>query len=115
MYLCVSRKQNTGARTRRLRHTVPSGSGLIDLAQFPTRDQARHDGRKIIRDTHMERALVIETANPKNYYEVISARDAIRRIQIDATLYLPADANTPLPVVIVVPGSLGIAPSHVRH
>ena len=63
----------------------------------------------------MERALVIETANPKNYHEVINAPGAMRRVQIDATLYLPAEANAPLPVVIVVPGSLGIAPSHVRH
>ena len=64
---------------------------------------------------HIERALVVETANPKNYFEVINAPNAMRATQIDATLYVPADAKGPLPVVIVVPGSLGIAPSHVRH
>ena len=63
----------------------------------------------------MQRPLVIETANPSNYYEVISAPGSLRRTQIEATLYLPQHAREPWPAIIVVPGSLGIAPSHVRH
>ena len=62
-----------------------------------------------------ERSLVVETANPSNYYAVISAPGSMQRTQIDATLYLPPNAVEPLPAIIVVPGSLGIAPSHVRH
>ncbi len=61
------------------------------------------------------RPLVIETANPTNYYEVISAPREMQRTQIDANLCLPSNAKGRVPVVIVVPGSLGIAPSHVRH
>ena len=37
------------------------------------------------------------------------------RVTIDGKLFRPAGARGPLPVVVVVPGSLGIAPSHVRH
>lgn len=61
------------------------------------------------------RPLVIDTANPKNYFEVINAPRDMARTQIDATLHLPFDSGAPLPVIIVVPGSLGVAPSHVRH
>jgi dienelactone hydrolase len=62
-----------------------------------------------------ERPLVVETANPTNYFEVISAPGRMARTRIDATLYLPAARDRPPPVIVVVPGSLGIAPSHVRH
>ncbi len=62
-----------------------------------------------------QRPLVIETANPTNYYEVISAPRDMPRTQIDATLYSPANAKGRVPAIIVVPGSLGMAPSHVRH
>jgi dienelactone hydrolase len=62
-----------------------------------------------------QRPLVIETANPTNYYEVISAPRDMQRTQIDATLYSPANPKGRVPAIIVVPGSLGIAPSHVRH
>lgn len=61
------------------------------------------------------RPLVVETANPTNYYEVISAPRGMQRTQIDARLYLPANVKGRVPAIIVVPGSLGIAPSHVRH
>ena len=62
-----------------------------------------------------QRPLVIETANPTNYFEVISAPRGMQRTRIDATLYLPSNAKGRMPAIIVVPGSLGIAPSHVRH
>ncbi len=61
------------------------------------------------------RPLVVETANPSNYYQVISAPGDMPRTRIDARLFVPGDAATPLPVIIVVPGSLGIAPSHLAH
>jgi len=61
------------------------------------------------------RALPIETANPLNYYQAINEPAAMPRTRIDARLFAPRDATRPLPVVIVVPGSLGVAPSHLRH
>jgi len=63
----------------------------------------------------IERPLVLETANPTNYFEVMSVAGAMQRTRIDATLYAPGDRSGPLPTIVVVPGSLGIAPSHVRH
>ncbi len=61
------------------------------------------------------RALPIETANPVNYYQVINAPNDMPRTTIDARLFTPNAPSNPLPVVIVVPGSLGVAPSHLRH
>ena len=57
----------------------------------------------------------IPSANPVNYWQVISDRAAMPRVTIDGQLFVPREARLPLPVVIVVPGSLGIAPSHLRH
>jgi len=61
------------------------------------------------------RALPIDTANPLNYHQVINAPDAMTRVTIDARLFVPQHASKPLPVIVVVPGSLGVAPSHLRH
>jgi dienelactone hydrolase len=61
------------------------------------------------------RNLEVETANPTNYYQVISKPRDVHRAVIDAKLFVPPNATRALPVVIVVPGSLGIAPSHVAH
>jgi dienelactone hydrolase len=59
--------------------------------------------------------LEIPSANPANYWQAISEPSAMPRIRIDGKLFRPSGARGPLPVVIIVPGSLGIAPSHVRH
>ena len=59
--------------------------------------------------------LEIESANPTNYYQVINDPRNMPRKVIDAKLFLPPAASGPVPVVIVVPGSLGVAPSHVAH
>jgi dienelactone hydrolase len=61
------------------------------------------------------RALPIVTATPLNYHQVINAPGAMPRTTIDARLFVPAGHSKALPVVIVVPGSLGVAPSHLRH
>jgi dienelactone hydrolase len=61
------------------------------------------------------RPLSIDTANPRNYHQVINAPDAMPRVTIDARLFVPQNASKALPIVIVVPGSLGVAPSHLRH
>ena len=54
----------------------------------------------------------IPTANPVNFFEAISNPGAMERTEILGKLFLPAGQG-PWPVVVIVPGSLGIAPSHV--
>ncbi len=61
------------------------------------------------------RDISIDTANPTNYYQAISAPNEMPRAAIDAKLFMPPGSTGALPVVIVVPGSLGVAPSHLAH
>jgi dienelactone hydrolase len=60
------------------------------------------------------RVLEVPSASPRNYHQAISDPGAMPRVAIDGQLFVPAGAG-PFPVVIVVPGSLGIAPSHLAH
>jgi len=57
----------------------------------------------------------VETANPLNFYDAISAPARMQKAAIDAKLFLPPDAGARAPAVIVVPGSLGVAVSHLAH
>ena len=61
----------------------------------------------------------IPTANPLNYFHVISRATDLPQLAIDGKLFLPpADrrkAGGKFPLVMVVPGSLGVAPSHLAH
>jgi len=59
-------------------------------------------------------ALEIDSANPVNYFDAITDLATIETTQIDGKLFVPED-GTPVAVVIVVPGSLGVAPSHLAH
>ena len=59
--------------------------------------------------------LDIASANPLNYWQVISDPGAMPRVTVDGKLFLPSGARGPLPVVIIVPGSLGIAATHLNH
>ena len=56
--------------------------------------------------------VVIPTANPTGFFQAISAGDSMPRAEIMAKLFLPKGQGV-RPVVIVVPGSLGVAPSHI--
>ena len=61
----------------------------------------------------------IPTANPLNYFQVISRAAELPKLTIDGKLFLPPGdrrktANK-YPLVMVVPGSLGVAPSHLAH
>ena len=57
----------------------------------------------------------IPSANPLNYWQAISEPAAMPRVTVDGKLFLPPGARGPVPLVIVVPGSVGIAPSHLTH
>jgi len=61
----------------------------------------------------------ISTANPLNYFHVISRSAELPKLTIDGKLFLPPTdrrkVDGKLPLVMVVPGSLGVAPSHVKH
>ena len=61
----------------------------------------------------------IPTANPLNYFHVISRSAELPKLTIDGKLFLPPTdrrkVDGKLSLVMVVPGSLGVAPSHVKH
>lgn len=62
--------------------------------------------------------IAIPSASPTNYHQVITVRGGLPKAEFDGKLFLPPAgkrAAGKLPLVIVVPGSLGVAPSHVTH
>jgi len=59
--------------------------------------------------------LVIPSSNPRNYHQAITDPAGCAPIEIDAKLFVPAGGDSPLPTVIVVPGSLGVGPNHEMH
>jgi dienelactone hydrolase len=62
------------------------------------------------------RNIEIPSASPKNYHQVISEPAAMPQVTIDGKLFLPQRSGSgKLPLVMIVPGSLGVAPSHVAH
>lgn len=65
------------------------------------------------------RNIEIPSAAPANYHQVITAPEAMELITIDGKLFLPLEKDRaqpgPVPLVIVAPGSLGVAPSHIAH
>ncbi|WP_374576028.1 dienelactone hydrolase family protein [Phenylobacterium sp.] len=62
------------------------------------------------------RDIAVPTANPVNFHQAISAPGEMAPASIDAKLFLPPVAAGALtPAVIVTPGSLGVAVSHLAH
>lgn len=65
------------------------------------------------------RNIEIPSASPVNYHQVISKPAEMPRITIDGKLFMPASGQRASagkwPLVMIVPGSLGVAPSHVAH
>jgi dienelactone hydrolase len=59
----------------------------------------------------------IPSANPSNYHQAISRPADMASVTIDGKLFLPPGAagNGRLPLIIVAPGSLGVAVSHLAH
>jgi dienelactone hydrolase len=61
------------------------------------------------------RTIEFETANPLNFHQALTPLAAPEKTVIDGKLFLPPNARGRLPAVIVVPGSLGVAVSHLAH
>jgi hypothetical protein len=67
------------------------------------------------------RDIEIPSASPVNYHQVISKPADMPPVTIDGKLFLPASYSASrsgaegLPLVMIVPGSLGVAPSHLAH
>lgn len=63
------------------------------------------------------RNLEVLSASPVNYHQAIARPDAMPAVTVDGKLFLPPEGKrkTPSPLIIVAPGSLGVAESHLRH
>lgn len=61
------------------------------------------------------RTVEVASANPVNYRQAVSDPASAPPVTVDGKLFLPLGARGRQPVVIVVPGSLGIAASHLAH
>jgi dienelactone hydrolase len=59
--------------------------------------------------------IEVPSANPLNYWQVITEPAAMPRVTVDGKLFMPPGVRDRAPVVIVVPGSLGIAATHLTH
>jgi dienelactone hydrolase len=83
---------------------------------------AKADGSARFRDQDIVLAggvrgqnIDIPSASPINYHQAISNSAAMPKITIDGKLFMPPGAGGRLPLVMIVPGSLGVAPSHLAH
>ncbi|MEZ5263515.1 MAG: prolyl oligopeptidase family serine peptidase [Acidimicrobiales bacterium] len=65
--------------------------------------------------------IEFDSADPVNYHEVISAGAGLVARRIDGKLFVPTGtagsigAGASHPAVVITPGSLGVAPSHLAH
>ncbi|MDK1025613.1 MAG: dienelactone hydrolase family protein [Gammaproteobacteria bacterium] len=57
----------------------------------------------------------IPSASPVNYFQVLNAPGDMPAITLDGKLFLPPGTSNPVPLIMIIPGSLGVAPSHVSH
>lgn len=60
-------------------------------------------------------AFAFESGNPANYVDAIADPAARRGVWVEGLLFRPKRAAGLAPAVIIVPGSLGVAPSHLAH
>jgi dienelactone hydrolase len=77
------------------------------------------DSNVVFADGSTGRNVEISSANPLNYFHAISNPADLPRVTIDGKLFLPGNNSRKRdgqwPLVIVVPGSLGVAASHLAH
>ena len=63
------------------------------------------------------RDLDVPSASPLNYHQAIARPESMPAVTVDGKLFLPprGTGKAPHPAIIVAPGSLGVADSHLRH
>lgn len=71
-----------------------------------------HDGEITLDNGIQGTTWQVPTGNPATFHQALSDPDAVPATTIYAQTFLPAGTDTP-PIVVVVPGSLGVAPSHI--
>jgi dienelactone hydrolase len=103
---------------RRALQIIPNGR--IQAAAITGDNALRFRDQKIVfKHGSTGQNLDIPSANPANYYDVVSNAAGLPRLTIDGKLFLPSadhrKHNRKFPLVMVVPGSLGVAPSHLAH
>lgn len=79
-----------------------------NLARFREQDIVFANGAR-------GRNIEIPSASPINYHQAISHPSEMPKITVDGKLFVPPTAEGRSPLVIIVPGSLGVAPSHLAH
>ena len=79
---------------------IPGGS--VDLAAGPV----------VLGNGIEGEPVTVPTANPTGFHQAISEPERMPPTDIRGMLFLPP-GDAPRPVVVVVPGSFGVAPSHV--
>ena len=60
------------------------------------------------------KAVTIPSANPVNYHQALSTPQDMPDVSIDGQLFMPP-SEEPTAVIILVPGSMGISPTHLNH
>ena len=85
------------------------------MTETATEAPARFRDQTIAFGGVVGRNVEIPSASPLNYHQVISKPADMPGITIDGKLFLPASIGRKLPLDMIVPGSLGVAPSHVAH
>ena len=79
-------------------------------------DEARFCDRTYDFDGATGALLSIPSANPINHHQAITDPTGCEPIDLDARLFVPTPNGDELPAtVIMVPGSLGVAPNHEQH
>lgn len=61
------------------------------------------------------RDVLVATGNPLNYHQAIMTPGAVAAANVDAKVFMPPRASGRMAAVIIVPGSLGVAVSHLAH
>ena len=77
-------------------------------------EEARFRDRSITLAGVTGRNVEVPSANPLNYHQAVNDPDGCEPVVVDGKLFLPP-VDRPLPLVMVVPGSLGVGDNHVGH
>lgn len=59
--------------------------------------------------------IEVPSASPVNYFQVLNAPGDMPAVTLDGKMFLPPGTSDPVPLVMIIHGSLGVAPSHVSH